>query len=216
MDTIRIPNVKYRNNIYQIELQTEKSGPFTPDQAISFYSKTDFKLPSSDLVYAILRSAVESKDNELIYSLRRFLHEKGLLTSTRLIIPTEGLDTIIHDYKMPNELKVHGDFVGPDIYTKESLDPRVKEEFYNAENPLDETELTKFFSALLGTNNLKEILNVFKRINNTSVLRTNRKPKQLEEKIVTINGGIEDNRFNLWYGPDHYYCTFGVRMDKLK
>src|SRR3989344_2532669 len=102
------------------------------------------------LLYSAIR-AVENSDAPEKEEIRNFLKEtaraKWLMTSTRLRYNPSGLDEIIHNFKMPDEYTERVALVGPDRIIERG-----------------DAEVCK---ALLGTDDIQEISDVFQWLNET-------------------------------------------------
>ncbi len=204
-----ITGVNYRNQIFSVDLSKsllDNGNLKTQDQWVE-YSKTarqrkDFYTGDFPLYHALFRALFFSKDSsgkskveEARVFLEKQFKEKWLTTLTRIRYLPQGKDLIIHNYGMPDKLEIPVDFVDQDEWVKDSKTPQV-------------------YNALLGTNNLQEINQIYSWITKKPAYlwKLNNKPKSVDERVARFYA--DSGRANLDCGrhPVNTDASLGVRL----
>ncbi len=150
-----IPNVKYRNGIYTVDLakQLLDNGNSKVQEGWVEYSKqaknnNNFytgDLPLYHATFTTLFKNREGKQKNEIREIRRFLcstfESKGILTLTRIEYNPRK-DKVIHNFGMHDRYGCSENIVGPNEWVEHSSNK-------------------KLYKAILGTDKIKEIINVY-------------------------------------------------------
>jgi hypothetical protein len=200
-----IENVEYRDSIYKVDLLKDlldKGNSKNQDDWVK-YSKNaqdnnNFYVGDFPLYHSLFTSLHKLNDKPEIEEIRSFLQkqfiEKWLMTLTRIKYQSSGKDDIIHNYKMSDEYSVKDNFVGPDEYVKDS------------KNKIN-------YKSLLGTDNLKEINEVYNWITGKDIYlwRLNSKPKSLDERVAWFGANSARAILSCSWGPSDINSSLGVR-----
>jgi hypothetical protein len=192
-----ISGVNYRKGIYSVNLMKSllDGGNKKTQYDWAEYSRTaqENNLPYTadmPLHHSVIKTAYEQRDHpdfkQTAEEIRQFIHktfrEGWPTTLTRIAYQPNGKDKIIHNYSMPNEYSLDELIVGPD----REIEGRDK----NA------------LKAILGTDNLKEIQDIYQWLNQTPtwIWRVDDKPINIDERVAWFGAG--SNRTVL--GCDRY------------
>ncbi len=204
-----ITGVNYRNQIQEVRLLKtllDNGNAKTQDEWIEYSkqarARNDFYTGDYQLYHSLFKALYLSRDSsnkQEIEEARVFLEkqfkERWLMTLTRIRYLPQGKDSVIHNYGMPDKLEIPVDFMGKDEWVKDSKTPQV-------------------YNALLGTNNLQEINQIYSWITKKPAYlwRVNNKPKSVEERVAW---------FIAYSDRANFYCnrfvsgrdaSFGVRV----
>ena len=115
------------------------------------------------------------------------------MTLTRIKYNLQGLDEVIHNYKMDDEYTIQANFIGKDEYIKNSQDKT-------------------YLKALLGTDNAQEINRVFQKISQKHgyISRLNSKPQSVDERVVWFIANDDWICLNFYRGPNKLGPSLGV------
>src|SRR3989344_4184184 len=187
-DYWQIPGVEYRGETSMYDLSKtplpSKTQEEHANQRKIAMQNNDFYLADMPLDHAIFTAACKQPNSKQKEEIRRFIQEqirsKYPMTLTRIAFSPRGKDKIIHNFGTNEQYNLEEDIVGPDR--------EIKSEDRNALN------------ALLGTDNIHEINEVYNWINNTptSIWRVNQKPEQIEERVAGFSANSD--RFYLSCG----------------
>jgi hypothetical protein len=200
-----IDNVQYRNGFYKVNLLKEflGNGNSKTQDSWAEYSKeaqsrNDFYVGDFPLYHSLFTSLYKLKDKpeieEIISFLETKFYKKWLMTLTRIKYSPAGKDEIVHNYKMPDEYSIYDNFIGPNEYVKNSV------------NKIN-------YVSLLGTDNLKEINEVYNWITKKDAYlwRLNSKPKSLDEKVALFDANTGGAILGCFRGiPSNSYSVLGV------
>lgn len=203
-DFWRIPNVNYRNGIYAVDLAKkllDNGNSKTQEQWVE-YSKqakqnNDFYVGDMPLYHSVFTAL--SKNNtkdaqEAIDFIKAQMRAKYPVTLTRIKYNPKGKDDVVNNYGMDDEYAIKTNLVGADEWIKESKD-------------------TDYLNAILGTNNINEINQVYQRINGTDarIWRVNSKPASIDERVAWFNADSVGVDLCCCRDPRGSYSSFGVR-----
>lgn len=206
-DYWRVSGVRYRNGIYTVDLLKElldAGNSRTQDRWAEYSEKAKkqgrFYVADMPLYFALFESLFKQKSKPESEKAREFIQKQikkyWLTTLTRILYQPQGEDKIIHNYGTPASYPLEENIVGPDR-TIESTDKDALE-------------------AILGTDNINKIRNVFKWINKTDTYlwRLNSKPKRIDERVTRF-GAVDDAAY-LYCGanPGGSSPTLGVRLTR--
>lgn len=207
-DFWRIPNVNYRNGIYTVDLLKsllDNGNSKTQEQWVE-YSKqakqnNNFYVGDMPLYHTIFTAL--SKNNgkdaqEAIDFIKAQMRAKWLMTLTRIKYNPKGKDEVVNNYGMDDEYAIKTNFVGADEFIAKSKD-------------------TDYLKAILGTNNIDEINEVYQRINGTDahIWRVNSKPGNIDERVAGFVASLDRVGLNCW-DPWYSDSSFGVRPTRAK
>ena len=205
-----VTGVNYRDGIYHVDLQKEllDNGDSKTQDQWSEYSKTnEFKLGDFPLYHSLFQALYQNRDSSnkhLVEQAKQFIKEKmfknWLMTLTRIkYMPSPNKDIVIHNYKMPDQYNVSDDFVGPDEWVK-----KLKEK--------------NTFKALLGSDNLQEINNIYKWITekDAHIWRVNSKLEKQKERVAGFVAFSGRALLSCAWDPRGSYSGLGVRIAKIK
>ena len=203
-DFWRIENVNYRGKIGDYELLKtllDNGNAKTQDEWVEYSKITkpqgDFYVGDMPLYHSIF-TALSRLDNPDAEQAREFIKKeiraKYPMTLTRIKYSPKEKDEVINNFKMNDEYKIQANFVGKDGFIKDVQDK-------------------DYLNAILGTDNIAEINEVYQKINQTDayIWRVNKKPKSIDERVarfLAYSGGVglDCN----WY-PAYCNSAFGVR-----
>jgi hypothetical protein len=211
-DSYRISGIRFRNDVYVIDLaqQLLENGAAKTHNDWLEYSreaakKNGFGLVSAPLYHALFTTLYQNRDSAqhkgLVEKIRTFLHDTFAKTwvpalSSVKYHPQGSPDLVSH--RMPDE-SMHANIVGPNEWLKAAQQSK---------------EACK---AILGTDDLQEINNVYKWISGKDAClhRVNNKPTNTTERVVAL-GVFINERFYL--NADDYvginWPALGVRAAK--
>jgi len=209
-DFWKVEGVEYRNGIYTVELAKallDNGNTKTQDQWIEYSKQVkarngfytgDFQLYHS-LFTALYKNRDKDSARQEVEEARKFLREtfrkKYPLTLTRIAYQPRGMDKIIHSKGMPDEFSLDVNFVDSDEWVKDAKNPAV-------------------YKALLGSDNIHEINNVYNWINGTDayLYRLNSKPSSIDERVARfIADSVRADLDCDWF-PRYSDSTLGVRV----
>ena len=118
-----------------------------------------------------------------------------LTTLTRVQYTPTGLDTVIHNYGLPNAVSEKINFVGPDRF-------------------IDDKKDRKVCKALLGTDDVAEINRVYQWLNGTNAClwRKNRKPQHQVDRVARFVAYSVGADLGCDGDPDSRNSSLGVRF----
>jgi len=206
-----IENVNYRNKICKVNLlktlldnRNRKNQDSWAEFSKQAKENNGFYLGDMPLYHSIFTKLYELKDKPKSNKIRDFLKEqflkRGLMTLTRINYQPNGcLDKIVHNYKMPDEYLIEGNFSG--------LDEDV-EYFKNKRN----------YKSLLDSNNPEEINFVYNWITgkNARLFRVNSKPEQEDKRIAWFGVKFNWIYLNCCRSPFIALSGLGVRVVEEK
>lgn len=210
-----IPNVKYRNEIYTVDLRKQllDNGNSKTQEKWAEYSRqaqknNGFYTGDFPLYHAIFTTLYKSKDGNQknrIEEIRQFIKQqminKWLMTLTRIrYAPKNQKDKVIHNYDMPDQYAVEIDsFIGPDGFIKNTS---------NVKAPLH---------ALLDTQqDTKEINSVYKWLTGADayIWRLKSKVGNIDERVARFFAGSVSAYLNCNWNPQGSDSDLGVRARK--
>ena len=125
--------------------------------------RSDFYVGDMALQYAMFKALSMQSNPESLEArdfIKKQMREKWLTSTTRLKYNSKGKDEVVHNYGMPNELKLEVELVGPDRFVEASD--------------------SSLLEVLLLDKDVKRVNDVFNFINGTNayIWRLNSKPKK--------------------------------------
>lgn len=203
----RINGVEYKDGIYQVDLTTKLLNiNKTQDQWVEHsqqaINQNEFYIGDLPLYYAIFTTLYKNKDQQNVEEVRKFLDDilknQFISTLTKIENTPQGKDKVIHNFRMPNQCEIMENIVGHDEYVKNSANPSV-------------------YKALLGTDNIQEINEVFKWItdNDAYLWRVNNKPKKLDTRVAGLGANSYGAVLYCGRDPDFSYSGLGVRAQNF-
>ena len=179
-DFWKIENVDYKGKIGDYDLLKtllDSGNSKTQDKWIE-YSKNAkqnnaFYVGDMPLYHSIFTaiSKVNNKDAEQAREfIKKEMRAKYPMTLTRIRYNPKGKDEVINNFNMDDEYEIQADFVGKDGYIKDVSDK-------------------DYLKAILGTDNIAEINQVYQKINQTDayIWRVNKKPKSIDERVARFD-----------------------------
>jgi len=180
-----INGVQYRNGIYQVDLLKtllDNKAKKTQDEWVEYskkaIAKNEFYVGDFPLYHALFTALFKNKDDsrykDNINKVKEFISKNmfdyWLTTLTRIRYKAQGKDEVIHNYKMQDQYEIQENIIGGDGYITQ----------INPQNELN---------AILGSNNISLINNVYKWITGSEVylLRVNSKPREDDEYVAGFN-----------------------------
>ena len=203
-DFWRIENVNYRGKIGDYELLKtllDNGNTKTQDEWVE-YSKIakpqgDFYVGDMPLYHSIF-TALSRLDNPDAEQAREFIKKeiraKYPMTLTRIKYSPKEKDEVINNFKMNDEYKIQANFVGKDGFIKDVQDK-------------------DYLNAILGTDNIPEINEVYQKINQTDayIWRVNKKPKSIDESVARFIADSDWVDLDCDRYPAYSLSAFGVR-----
>ncbi len=198
----RIEGVKYRNDVSSYDLSKSLLPSMNYKQSIKHAIKSkqtgDFYTPNSILLYSIINSAYEQKNNPIAENIREFIQSSMIDKYLKILslgqYTPEGKDIMIHNSTMDNKFSIKCDLVGKDGYIQD----------INSKPYLD---------AFLGASNIKEINKRFQWLNKTDayIFRLNEKPSNIEERIAGFDANSVRVGLNCCWSSSNSDSALGVR-----
>lgn len=184
-DYWQISGIEYRNEIYTVDLLKnllDGGNAKTQNDWASLYEeakdKNRFHTPDYPLFYGLVKALYTTRDDttktQEIGEAQKFLKDnsraKWLMTLTRIIYQPNRDDIVIHNFNTKDQYQEKTDFVGTDGNIKTTGDGSL-------------------YKALLGTDNVQEINDVFQWPNgtNTYLWRVNSRPRKIDERVARFN-----------------------------
>ena len=208
-----IKGVGYRGNEVDVNLSKtllDNGSNKTQDEWAKYSTEAkkrkEFYTPDFPLYYSVLKavklgqSLNQKGANEIRSTVKKFARENWLMALTRINYNQNTPDKIIHNYKQGNEeYSVDTNFIGQDGNIS-NLNP------------------TKELSALLGTDNVKEIGDVFQWLNETPTYlwRLNSRPDKQDERVARFGASSDRASLNCYRDPSDSYSSLGVRLAREK
>ena len=199
-----ISDVNYRGKIWNIDLSKSllDNGNAKTQDEWAEYSKqakqnNEFYVGDMPLYYAVFTALFNQKDKPESQEARDFIQEqmreKWLMTLTRIAYQPKGKDKIIHNYNLLDEYKIRENMVGEDKFI-ESGDGLA-------------------LNAILGTDNINEINQVYQFINGTKgyIWRLNFKPKNIDERVARFSADSDGAGLDCYRIPEGSGGLLGVR-----
>ena len=194
-DSYKITDVPYRNKIYTVNLFKE----LEPSRTQEEHSKTN-KVADMPLYHAIFTTLFKNKDNPKVEEIRDFLEtilkDNYLLTLSRINYqPKRKIDEVIHNYNQPTRYEIKENIVDPDEWVKNSTN-------------------SKPYKAILGTDNLQEINQVYKWLTRVEphIWRVNSKPNQIDPRVVGFVAGSDGLVLDCFRSPQYSGPALGVAL----
>ena len=208
----RATGVQYRNGIYQVDLLKSllnDGSSKTQDEWIEFskgaIGKDGFRLGDFPIHYALFNALYQNRTNPKYQQdieqakefIKKQMFEKWLMTSTRTIYSQSGKDLVIHNHGLPDVYTLQEDIMGPDEW-------------------ITKTSNKTPYQALLGSDDVNQINNVFNWITdkNSYLWRVN--SKQNTERVARFRA--DSDGVDLYCGrvPRYSDSALGVRGAKIK
>jgi hypothetical protein len=204
IDSWKISGVNYRNGVYVVDLAKELLPAKTQDEHAQHreQAKGDFYTADMPLYHALFTSLYNQKNNPQTEEIRAFIQKSmranWLMTLTRIAYQPKGNDKIIHNCNTKEQYELQENIVGPDRKI-------VKED-------------SSALKALLGTDNIDEIKEVYNYINKTPtyIWRVNSKQKNVVERIARFNADSGRALLGCYRYPDYSNSALGVRASRTK
>ena len=207
-DYWQIPEVEYKGetSIYDLAKTLLDNGNAKTQDKWAEHRKIAepkgyFYLADMPLYHAIFTAAFKQPNSNQKEEIRRFIQEqirsKYPITLTRIQYTPKGKDKIIHNFGTNEQYDLEEYIAGPDR--------KIESEDRNALN------------ALLGTDNINEINEVYNWINNKPIYiwRVNEKPEQIEERVAGFIANSDRFNLNCSGSPQGSYEGLGVRRAKI-
>jgi len=208
-DFWKVSGVSYRNGIYTVDLSKtllEQGASKTQDQWASYAESamqgTGFYTPNFMLqhaLFSVLHANRESSFRDEIEQARTFIDENAkarwLATLTRIKYNPQGtIDEVVHDYKTNSVFSLDEDFVGPDEW-------------------VEQTQNTKPYKALLGTDNKDGIVEVYSWLNGVKpyLFRVNSDPDSTIERVARFVADSSRAFLYCYRIPSYSNASLGVR-----
>lgn len=211
----RINGVNYREGIYTVDLLKnllDKGNYKTQDEWVEYSQQAqqnnEFYVGDLPLYFAIKHSLYQNRENPRykakIEDVKQFLKQQMfdncLITLTRIKYSRRGKDKVIHNYGMPDQYEISEDLFGPNELVKDSNN--------NAA-----------YKALLGTDNTKEINDVYKWLTGVDAYLSTLNYPIYQRSIEHVVGLFTDSaRVTLGCDWDIGFLThsLGVRAAKTR
>ncbi len=172
-----IQGVEYKNKIHTVNLLKSlldqgslKTQEDWAQYSIQAKAKGEFCTGDMPLQHALFTALYYQKDNPELEQAREFIKEnmrnRWLTTLTRIVYQPTRKDKIIHNFQMPDQYELKENIVGKDRKIISDDKPSLK--------------------ALLGTDNINQIKQVYNWINQTPtwIWRLNSKPGSIDERVA--------------------------------
>ena len=199
-DYWRIEGVNYKGKIKTINLAQQLLPNMTQDKHAEYreqaISKGEFYTGDMPLYHAVFTALFNQKDKPESEQARQFIkksmREKWLMTLTRIAYQPRGKDKIIHNYNTKDEYSLEENIVGEDRFIEDADRSALK--------------------ALLGTDNIQEIKNIYNWINETDtyIWRINSKPNKVDERVARFGADSDRADLDCYRYPDGRYPSLGV------
>jgi len=178
----------------------------TQEQWIEFSKQAqennNFYVGDMPLYHAVFTAL--SKNNtkdveEAMNFIKEQMRAKWLMTLTRIRYNPTGKDSVINNYNMKDEYIFETNFVGADEFIQDSTD-------------------NDYLKAILGTNNINEINEVYQRISSTDahIWRVNSKPASIDERVAGFVAGSDRAYLYCDWNPRYSNSALGVRASREK
>ncbi|MDP3734254.1 MAG: hypothetical protein Q8R37_03415 [Nanoarchaeota archaeon] len=205
-DTFCLHNIYLNDNLYMVYWRNnmlDDEGEHRQDDWIELTRNEEWKLPSGLVYYASLaalhynQNHPDKKQKNLIVQCREMhaqdFEERWMMTSTRIIYTPHGKDTIIHDYGSLQPQEINVDLIGESgkfIHKNSGLENEIK--------------------ALLGTNDLEEVEQVYKALTGREprLWRLDSRRKETLEQVLVLGIGFLDGYFDI--NAKGFYVNDGV------
>jgi len=206
-DLWTIGNVHYRDELYTADLSKSllDSGSGKTQDDWALYSEqarksNGFYTGDMPLQHSIFTALYSQRTNSQSEEIRKFIQENmrrlGMASLTRIKYQPSGKDKIIHNCKTSDEYSLDENISGPDREIEQSDSLALK--------------------ALLGTDDIQEIKNVYQWLNNTPTwLWRIEKPSKIEERIAWFDAGSVRVGLYCDWNPVGLFHSFGVRARKI-
>ena len=204
-DYWQIPGVEYKGETSMYDLSKTPLATKTQEEHAkhreTVMQNNDFYIGDIPLYHAIFTAAFKQPNSKQKEEIRRFIQEqirsKYPITLTRIQYTPKGKDKIIHNFGTNEQYDLEEYIAGPDR--------KIESEDRNALN------------ALLGTDNINEINEVYNWINNKPIYiwRVNEKPEQIEERVAGFIANSDRFNLNCSGSPQGSYEGLGVRRAKI-
>ena len=199
-DYWRIEGVNYKGKIKTINLAQQLLPNMTQDKHAEYreqaISKGEFYTGDMPLYHAVFTALFNQKDKPESEQARQFIkksmRKKWLMTLTRIAYQPRGKDKIIHNYNTKDEYSLEENIVGEDKFIEDADRSALK--------------------ALLGTDNIQEIKNIYNWINETDtyIWRINSKPNKVDERVARFGADSDRADLDCYRYPDGRYPSLGV------
>lgn len=201
-DCWQIPEVAYRGetSIYDLSKTPLKSKTQEEHAKHREQAKGDFYVADMPLYHSLFTALYNQRNNPQTEEIRAFIQksmrEKWLTTLTRIAYQPKGKDKIIHNFGTNEQYDLEENIVGHDR--------------------IIQLEDSNALNALLGTDNINEINEVYNWINNTPayIWRLNQKPEQIDERVARFFASSDGAIFDCDRNPLFSYEGLGVRRAK--
>ena len=131
-DRYIISPVLYRGELYQVSLGADLldgGKKHTQDQWVDALQGTEWRLPSAPLMLGLLSTLYSVRDGtdaslvaEVQEKLKKDFKDLWMMTGTRIKYATNGLDTVLHEYRSPEEYSLEAPILGPDGWVTPSCE----------------------------------------------------------------------------------------------
>ncbi len=199
-DYWQIQGVNYMNEIKTINLAQQLLPNMTQDKHAEYreqaISKGEFYTGDMPLYHAVFTALFNQKDKPESEQARQFIkksmREKWLMTLTRIAYQPRGKDKIIHNYNTKDEYSLEENIVGEDRFIEDADRSALK--------------------ALLGTDNIQEIKDIYNWINGTDtyIWRINSKPNKVDERITRFDAVSDRADLDCDWDPAYRDPSLGV------
>jgi len=213
-DYWKVSGVNYRNGVHTLDLAktllengTAKTQNDWASYSESALAQNEFRTPDYPLFYGLVKALYSAKDDSTkaqeVEEVKNFLKDtsraRWLMTLTRIAYQPSGEDIITHNFGTREKYEEKTDFVGLDGLLTDKATPAS-------------------CKALLGSDNVQEISNVFQWLNgtNTYIWRVNSRPNQLIERVARFGAGSGRAALNCDRNPSYSDESLGVRAASPK
>ena len=206
-DCWSISGVGYRNRIHTVDLAKsllDNGSAKTQDDWASYseasISQNGFRTPDYPLLYGIVKAIYMGRNDSTkaqeIGEAQKFLKDtsraKWLMTLTRISYKSRGNDVVIHNFGTRDTYEELSDFIGPDGFiTAASASP---------------------CKALLGTDDIQEIKDVFQWLNGTNTYLWRVNSKADTERIARFVADSGGAVLGCGGVPSYANSSLGVRL----
>ena len=199
-DYWQIKGVNYQNKVETINLAKQLLPRMVQNKHAEYREqailKGEFYTGDMPLYHAIFTALFNQKDKPESEQARQFIQksmkENWLMTLTRIAYQPRGKDKIIHNYNTKDARTLEENIMGKERYIE------------------DADKLT--LKALLGTENIQEIKDIYNWINktNTYIWRVNSKPNKIKECVVRFYADSDGAYLNCGRDSDCRDPSLGV------
>ena len=185
------------------ELNPEMNQKQLADYTIEARKVGGFGAVNMPITFGLKEAAYDLRKKLPDDSLRSFLENSltnhWLISLTRILNQPKEKDTVIHNYKLPEQEEVKAKIIGPDQWIKESKNK-------------------EYLTSVLGTNDVKKINDVFQWINETNayIWRANSKPSSDDERVAHWVADCDRVVLYCLRFPEFSESSFGVRVREAK